>query len=560
MHASPAHGRRPKPRDWISLPSEAPQPVMMRCEARGGDGTTHALASVNSNSCCSHSRDGMSTKPVRGADEPRAPGRQAGPVTSRPEPMRIALVAPPLLPVPPSGYAGTERVVAVLADELTRRGHVVTVFASGDSSVPCELVPTVERALWAGSGPLRSDTAFDDAEALFLARTADMVWRQHERFDVIHAHLEGHGFVLARHCPTPVVTTLHGRLDVPGMPELLGDFAEIPLVSVSDNQRRWFPDANWVATVHHGMPLDSMPFGEDVGTYLALVGRIAREKGVAEAVEVARSTGIPLKVAARLRLDTERQLFEDVLAPAIRDGVAEYLGELAAPDRDALYAGALATLMLGAWPEPFGLVAIESMAAGTPVVARRAGALPELVQHGADGYLVDDVQEAAFAVGLAAGLDRRAIRDHALRRFTPQHMVDAYERVYREVVGGPVARAVRIGRHGRPSAGEAGRPSVVGGRDLIRQNQRGRFLSAATAGARRGPDPSGAGGVSTRQAGESRWVGGGAGAAVGPAIEAAGGGATASSGAAAGGDATAGGGAAGTPDAAGAVRAPGAPR
>lgn len=401
-------------------------------------------------------------------------------MTPRPEPMRIALVAPPLLPVPPSGYAGTERVVAVLAEELTRRGHAVTLFASGDSSVSCELVPTVERALWAGSTPPRSDTAFDDAEALFLARTADMVWRQHERFDVIHAHLEGHGFLLARHCPTPVVTTLHGRLDVPGMPDLLRDFAEIPLVSVSDNQRRWFPDANWVATVHHGMPLNSVPFGEDVGTYLALVGRISREKGVAEAVEVAQVTGIPLKVAARLRLDSERRLFEDVLVPAVRDGVAEYLGELAAPDRDALYAGALATLMLGAWPEPFGLVAIELMGAGTPVVARRAGALPELVQHGTDGFLVDDVQEAAYAVGLASRLDRRAIRDRALRRFTPEHMADAYERVYRELVEGPGSRPLRIGSHLRPSGSDTTAHSV--GRGLIRQNQLGRFVPAANGG------------------------------------------------------------------------------
>jgi glycosyltransferase involved in cell wall biosynthesis len=415
-------------------------------------------------------------------------GGHVAPVTAGPERMRIALVAPPLLPIPPTGYAGTERVVAVLAEELARRGHAVTLFASGDSSVPCELVPTVERALWAGSAAPRSDTAFDDAEALFLARTADMVWRQHERFDIIHAHLEGHGFLLARHCPTPVVTTLHGRLDVPGMPELLGDFAEIPLIAVSDNQRRWFPDANWVATVHHGMPLGSMPFGQDVGTYLALVGRISREKGVAEAVEVARESGIPLKVAARLRLDSERQLFEDVLAPAVRDGVAEYLGELAAPDRDALYAGALATLMLGAWPEPFGLVAIESMAAGTPVVARRAGALPELVQHGTDGYLVDDIQEAAYAVGLAARLDRRAIRDRALRRFTPAHMVDAYERVYRELIEGPVGRPVSIGSHSRPSTGEAARHAAVGDADLIRQNQLRRLLQAGSGRQSKGRD------------------------------------------------------------------------
>ncbi len=398
------------------------------------------------------------------------------------EPMRIALVAPPLLPIPPSGYAGTERVVAVLAEELTRRGHDVTLFASGDSRVPCELVPTVDRALWAGPSSLRPDTVFDDAEALFLARTADMVWRQHERFDVIHAHLEGHGFLLARHCPTPVVTTLHGRLDAPGLSELLGDFPEIPLVSVSDNQRRWFPDAHWMATVHHGMPLDGIPFGDEARGYLALVGRIAREKGVAEAVEVARATGIPLKIAARVRLDAERRMFQEVLEPAIRDGVAEYLGELSVRDRDALYAGALATLMLGAWPEPFGLVAIESMAAGTPVIARRAGALPELVEHGRDGYLVDDVQEAVFAVGLAPRLDRRSVRDRALRRFAPERMVDAYEAVYRRVMGLRANRPSGDGSRGRPTGGDGPRFHAVGGPDLVSRYRPGAFTSSGNGG------------------------------------------------------------------------------
>lgn len=359
---------------------------------------------------------------------------------ARSAPLRIALVAPPLLPVPPRAYAGTERVIAVLADELTRRGHAVTLFASGDSSVPCELVPTAERALWARTQPSRADTAFDDADVLYFSITANRVWQQHQRFDVIHSHLEGHGFLLARFCPTPVVSTMHGRLDAPGLPELLRDFADVPLVSVSDNQRRWFPGANWVATVHHGMPLDAIPFGPHPGSYLALVGRIAPEKGVAEAVELARATGLPLRVAARMRLPGERQLFDDVLAPAIRDGVAEYLGEVSAADRDALYAGALATLMLGAWPEPFGLVAIESMGAGTPVIARRAGALPEIIEHGADGYIVDDMREARLAVSMVEGLDRRAIRERALRRFAPERMVDAYERVYRQVAARDVGR------------------------------------------------------------------------------------------------------------------------
>jgi glycosyltransferase involved in cell wall biosynthesis len=345
-------------------------------------------------------------------------------------PMRIALVAPPMLPIPPRGYAGTERVIDVLADELHRRGHAVTLFAAGDSRVDCELVPTVDRALWE-----RAD-AQDSPEELepFFQVTQTRAWREHERFDVIHSHLEGFGFLFARHCPTPVVTTLHGRLDLPGMPEMIAEYSEVPLVSISDNQRRWFPDANWVATVHHGLPLEAITHSDRPGPYLALVGRISHEKGIAEAVELARETGLPLRVAAKQRRADERQLYHDVLDPAVREGVAEYLGEVGPPERDALYAGALATLMLGAWPEPFGLVAIESMAAGTPVIARKAGALPEIVEHGVDGFLVDDLREAKLAIERAAGLDRRRIRQRALARFSPGRMVDAYERVYRRVI------------------------------------------------------------------------------------------------------------------------------
>ncbi len=345
-------------------------------------------------------------------------------------PMRIALVAPPMLPIPPRGYAGTERVIDVLADELHRRGHAVTLFAAGDSRVDCELVPTVDRALWE-----RGDSA-DSLEDLepFYQVTQTRAWREHGRFDVIHSHLEGFGFLFARHCTTPVVTTLHGRLDLPGMPELISEYSEIPLVSISDNQRRWFPDANWIATVHHGLPLEAITHSDRPGPYLALVGRISHEKGIAEAIQLARETGLPLRVAAKQRLPGEKQLYRDVLEPAVREGVAEYLGEVGPPERDALYAGALATLMLGAWPEPFGLVAIESMAAGTPVIARKAGALPEIVEHGVDGFLVDDLREAKLAIGRAGSLDRRRIRQRALSRFSPGRMVDAYEQVYRRAI------------------------------------------------------------------------------------------------------------------------------
>ena len=204
---------------------------------------------------------------------------------------------------------------------------------------------------------------------------------------MIHSHVETDGFLFARHCPTPVVTTLHGRLDVAGIPDLLAEFNDIPLVAISDSQGRFYPDSNWMATVHHGLDLTSAPFQRTPGDYLAFVGRITPEKGVADAIELARSTGMRLRMAAKVYDPHEQVHFDEVVQPAIDEGIVEFLGELAPRERDPLLAGALATLMLGAWPEPFGLVAIELMATGTPVIARRAGALTETVDHGRNGFL-----------------------------------------------------------------------------------------------------------------------------------------------------------------------------
>jgi glycosyltransferase involved in cell wall biosynthesis len=332
-----------------------------------------------------------------------------------------------MLPVPPPGYSGTERVVAALIDELAQRGHAVTLYGPGDSEIECEVVPTIERSLWA------TDYAGDVSS--FINVGLAKAWRDHERFDVIHSHVETLGFLFARHCPTPVVTTLHGRLDVAGIPELLEEFSDIPLVAISDSQGRWFPKANWISTVHHGLPLDRAPFGEQPGDYLALIGRVTPEKGVDEAIELARRTRMPLRLAAKVYDQHEKIHFAEIVAPAIDDGVVEFEGEVGQVERDRLYSGALATLMLGAWPEPFGLVAIESMATGTPVIARRAGALTETIEHGIDGFLVDDLDEAALAVHRVRELDRRAIRKRALERFSASRMADEYEEVYRSLIG-----------------------------------------------------------------------------------------------------------------------------
>ena len=370
------------------------------------------------------------------SSEPERRVRRVGGTSNRERgALRIALVSPPMLPIPPARYAGTERIVAALVDGLHGRGHHVTLFAPGDSRVECDLVPTIARSLWS-SGYTGDLSAY---LGLTLARVTPVA----RDFDIIHSHLDTMGYLLARSCATPVVSTLHGRLDTAGQPALLDEFRDVPLVAISDSQRRWSPRANWVATIPHGLDLDGAPFGPDAGTYLAFVGRIAPEKGVADAIAVARTTGIPLRMAAKVYDPRERELFDNVVAPAIRDGVVDFIGEVGAAERDSLFAGALATLMLGAWPEPFGLVAIESMATGTPVIARRAGALPEIIEHGATGYLVDDLPEAIFAVKRAGALDRRQVRRTVLARFSVERMVDDYERVYADLICGRTAHVHR---------------------------------------------------------------------------------------------------------------------
>ena len=338
-------------------------------------------------------------------------------------PLRIGLVSGPMVAIPPPGYAGTERIVAVLVHELTRRGHKVTLIGPADSQVDCELVPTIHRSLWS-SGMTGDPTPYIEV-------TIERAWSVAHRFDVMHSHLDTLSFSFARHSPVPVLHTLHGRLDIPGVPELLDEFQDIPLVAISESQRRWWPQNNWVATVHHGLPLEGAPFSDRAGNYLAFVGRISPEKGVEAAIELARSVQLPLRMAAKVHEDEEKRLFAEVVAPAIEEGVVVFEGELATAERDELLAGALATVLLGAWPEPFGLVAIESMATGTPVIARRAGALPEIVDHGLTGFLVDDVHEARFAVREVANVDRTLVRRTVLERFSAERMVDEYESAYR---------------------------------------------------------------------------------------------------------------------------------
>jgi glycosyltransferase involved in cell wall biosynthesis len=336
--------------------------------------------------------------------------------------LRIGIVAPPLVRIPPRGYAGTERVVDALAVGLHERGHQVTVLASGDSDLPCEVVPVVPHSLW--DRGVRGDTS------AYLEMSVAMAWDRHDQFDVIHSHVEQAGFLMARHCATPVITTLHKRIDVGGVAELIDLMPDVPLIAISESQRRWNPGADWVATIHHGLDFSATPSSPFGGDYLLLIGRVSPEKGVSEAIDVARRTGHRLVIAAKAAEPDELEMFDKVVRPAIDAGVVDWRGEIGGEERDRLMAGALATLMLGAWPEPFGLVAIESMATGTPVIARRAGGVTETIIHGETGFLVDDAHEAVLAVARLAGLRRERIAAYARGRFSADRMTAMYEQAF----------------------------------------------------------------------------------------------------------------------------------
>jgi glycosyltransferase involved in cell wall biosynthesis len=347
-----------------------------------------------------------------------------GPAATRS--LRIGMLAPPFLPVPPPRYGGTERVIHALAEGLHERGHAVTLFASGDSDVSCALVPTVPRACWVG-GPADVGECFE--------RVIDTAWHRAGEFDLIHSHLDTRGFALARSSPTPVITTMHGRLDEPATHDALRTFPDVPLVAISECQIESAPWANWQAVIGHGLRLDRMPFSRRSGDYLLFVGRITPEKGVLEAIKVARRARCRLIIVAKIHDPAESVLFEAEVRPVLSAGRVEYAGELEPALRDPLFAGALATLMLGNWPEPFGLVAIESLATGTPVIALRRGALPHIVRDGLDGFVVDDLAGAEQAIAAVHSLDRTQIRSCAIRRFSADRMVDRYLSLYSHLLG-----------------------------------------------------------------------------------------------------------------------------
>jgi glycosyltransferase involved in cell wall biosynthesis len=339
--------------------------------------------------------------------------------------MRIAQVSPLFESVPPTQYGGTERVVSYLTEELVRQGHEVTLFASGDSITRARLAPQVPRSL-------RLDSTVVDRLAhhvLMLQRVAERA----AEFDVVHFHLDYLHFPLSRREGLTQVTTLHGRLDLPDLQPLFREFTDMPVVSITNAQRRPLPFACWHGTVYHGLPPTLYRFHEARGKYLAFLGRISPEKRVDRAIAIAERVGVPLRIAAKVDA-VDREYFETRVRPLLcRPGI-EFIGEIGEHEKDAFLGEALAFLFPIDWPEPFGLVLLETMACGTPIVAYRNGSVPEIVESGVNGFIVDGLDAAVRAVEQAAVLDRRRCRDAFERRFTVDRMARDYLRIYERLV------------------------------------------------------------------------------------------------------------------------------
>ena len=347
--------------------------------------------------------------------------------------MRIAQVAPLTEAVPPKLYGGTERVVHWLTEELVSLGHDVTLFASGDSQTSAKLDATWPRAL-------RLDGSVRDANALHMVML-ERVRRKcdNEEFDFLHFHLDYYPFSLFARQPTPFLTTLHGRLDLPEHQPVFNAFSSIPVISISNTQRRPVPQANWIRTIHHGIPEKLLTPRPVTPSYLAVLGRIAPEKGVDAAIRIAIRCGTPLKIAAKIdRADQE--YYDEVIRPLIDHPLVEYIGEIADHEKSAFLSGALGLLLPINWPEPFGLVMIEAMACGTPVIAYNRGSVPEIIDERVTGFVVEDEISAVAAVGLLPQIDRSAVRKRFDERFTARRMALDYLAAYQGLMDAAAPR------------------------------------------------------------------------------------------------------------------------
>jgi glycosyltransferase involved in cell wall biosynthesis len=310
-----------------------------------------------------------------------------------------------------------------LTDELVCQGHHVTLFASGDSQTRATLVPVCDQAQ-------RLAGCVDPLSAHMLM--IEQIAQRAKEFDIVHYHVAPLHFPLARRMNTAHLTTMHGRLDLPDLVPLYEEFSELPLVSISDAQRTPLPCQNWIGTVHHGFPEGDFRFHPAPGSYLAFLGRISREKRVDRAIAIAKACGTPLKIAAKVD-PTDVLYFKNEIAPLMNDPLVEYIGEITDSQKSEFLGNARALLFPIDWPEPFGLVMIESLACGTPVVAYRGGSVAEVIEHGVTGFVVDDMAQAIDAVRRVHTLKRRACRDAFTRRFSAARMASAYVRLYRQL-------------------------------------------------------------------------------------------------------------------------------
>jgi glycosyltransferase involved in cell wall biosynthesis len=339
--------------------------------------------------------------------------------------LRVAIVAPLYESVPPRLYGGTERVVSYLTEALVAQGHQVTLFATADSRTRARLRPMAPQGL-------RLDPGCRDPLAWHLVML-DHVFEAARDFDIVHFHLDYLQLPFARRIPVPAVTTMHSRLDLPELQMVHRRFGDLPLVSISGAQRRSMGWANWLATVHHGLPAQLYPFSPRTGSYLAFLGRISPEKRPDRAIRLARQAGLPLKIAAKVeKLDV--QYFDEVIRPLLDGPGVEFIGEIGEADKARFLGNALALLFPIDWPEPFGLVMIEAMACGTPVLAWRRGAVPEIMVNGTTGFVVEDEQSAVAAIRRIPELDRAGCRRVFEERFTAQRMASDYLAVYRRLL------------------------------------------------------------------------------------------------------------------------------
>jgi glycosyltransferase involved in cell wall biosynthesis len=339
--------------------------------------------------------------------------------------MRIAQIAPLHESCPPRFYGGTERVVSYLTEELVRLGHEVTMFASGDSQTSATLEAGCKLAL-------RLDSRCKDPLVYHLIML-DRLRRCADEFDILHFHTDYLHFPLFADCWDKTLTTLHGRLDMPDLPVMMREYDMMPLVSISDAQQSPMPWANWYGTVQHGLPRNLHAVGDGSGGYLSFLGRMSPEKAPDRAIEIARQAGLPLQLAAKID-PVDQEYFESKIVPLLKDPSFEFIGEIGEADKAQFLGNALALLFPIDWPEPFGMVLIEAMANGTPVIAYGHGSVPEIIEDGVSGFIVEDIEGAAAAVPLALRLDRNAIRRRFDERFTAERMARDYVALYERVL------------------------------------------------------------------------------------------------------------------------------